>query len=517
MHDEYVDEMDYYNKWSLQQKLNYLAEESAMMKEIYGNNESIYEEYVNRQIELQRRMYDVAKEMAQEEVDVHDAYLEYVNDVIDKKVKALEEEKDEIEENNDAREEAIRLAELEKKLAEAKRNKVLIYRKGKGFVYEQDQTAVNEAQKELDDYLYEREKEKRIDAIQDEIDAWEDYRDKWNETVEAYNKEQTRLTALMYDGYASEKEILKQREDLITKYAESYAEAANKVAQANKLINSNTYDMEYDFEKGEFTSTATGDRYTGSYTSLYDEVQRTQKEIGTSGDTWAILPSGQKIKVNLNDQNKVTDSVPIGTTIVNKTGGWTITGGTAGAYEATEVKKKTSSSGGGGSSSGGSSGGSSNKGYYGETKDSSGKTNQQKYLEGLVSKGSSSSASATDKGNAEWAKQEIAAGRYASGTSGTDSDEIALVGEEGSELRILPKGTGVVPNPATETLMKFANNPASFINSLSTPNIASLSNSGYTEVFNVSGITVNANNAEEFINSLRTLKNKAIQRTSKRN
>ena len=90
------------------------------------------------------------------------------------------------------------------------------------------------------------------------------------------------------------------------------------------------------------------------------------------------------------------------------------------------------------------------------------------------------------------------------------------MGEEGAELRLLPKGSGVVPNPETQTLMKFAQNPASFINSLSTPDVSSLYSNGYSEIFNISGITVNANNAEEFINSFRTLKNKAIQKASKR-
>ena len=529
LHEDHINDMDYYNKWSLQQKLNYIAQEMSAMEKLYANNEILAEKFAETQRELQKQLYDTSKELAQQNLDVHDAYLEYVNNVIDKEVEALEEKKEALEEENDERKQAIELAELEEKLASAKRNKVLIYRKGQGFVYEQDQTAVNEAQKEIDEYLYEREKEKRIDAIQDEIDAWEDYRDEWNRTVEAYNEEQTRLTALMYEGYASEKDILRRRTDLIEDYADSYAKAAKKVAEASQMINSGIYDFEYDPDTGEFTTSSKGDYYAGGSgigDSVYSAAEYVRNNyIGNSGETWAILPSGNYVKVNVNDKDKVTDSIPVGSTVVNANGAWTVTGGTAGAYEAVEVKKTSSSSGGG--SSGGGSKGSGSSNITQQEKDhaqsildnynNSNKSNQQKYLESLVSKGSSDSASATDKGNAEWAKQELAAGKYAKGTTGTLSDEIAEVGEEGRELRILPKGTGVVPNPATETLMKFADNPAAFINSLSLPVMSSAFGGEHTEVFNISGITVNANNAEEFIKSLKGLKNKAIQKTSKRN
>ena len=331
----------------------------------------------------------------------------------------------------------------------------------------------------------------------------------------------------MYEGYASEKDILRRRTDLIEDYADSYAKAAKKVAEASQMINSGIYDFEYDPDTGEFTTSSKGDYYAGGSgigNSVYSAAEYVRNNyIGNSGETWAILPSGNYVKVNVNDKDKVTDSIPVGSTVVNASGAWTVTGGTAGAYEAVEVKKTSSSSGGGGGSKG-----SGSSGITQQEKDhaqsildnynkGSGKSNQQKYLESLVSKGSASSASATDKGNAEWAKQELAAGKYAKGTTGTLSDEIAEVGEEGRELRILPKGTGIVPNPATETLMKFADNPAAFINSLSLPVMSSAFGGEHTEVFNISGITVNANNAEEFIKSLKGLKNKAIQKTSKRN
>ena len=509
LHENYIDEMDYYNKWSLQQKLSYLAEEQAMMEKIYGQNTAIAEKFANEQEQLARKIYDTAKSIAEQDLDVHEAYLDYVNNIIDDRIKSLQEDREELEKDNKERERAIQLAELEKKLAEAKRNKVLIYRKGQGFVYEEDQTAVNAAQKDIDDYTAEVEKEKRLDAIDEEIKSWEEYKNKWNETVNAYNKEQTRLTALMYEGYADEKSILQQKTDLIDKYAESYAKAAMKVAQSQQMINSGIYDMKYNSDSESFTSTQKGNQYTASG-NLASEVRQAQSMIGNSGQTWAILPNGQSVAVNVNSSNKVTDSVPIGSTIVNKSGAWTITGGEAGNYQAKAVDMSSGSSSGGGSSS------SSSKSSSSSSKSSSSGSSSSKETISKVAKSviNSSSLPSVVKNAAKSVVSKVLG--YASGTEGTTDDNIALVGEEGAELRLLPKGSGVVPNPETQTLMKFAQNPASFINSLSTPDVSSLYNNGYSEIFNISGITVNANNAEEFINSFRTLKNKAIQKASKR-
>ena len=500
LHDTYISDMDYYNKWSLGEKLNYLAQEQAAMEKFYANNQILAEEYANKSKDIAKQIYETSRSLAEQNLDTHDTYLEYVNNVLDDKIDKLRDEQEELSKTNNEREQAIKLAELEKKLAEAKRNKVLIYREGKGFVYEQNQTAVNEAQKNLDDYLTERESQKRIDAIDEEIKALEDYKNEWNDTVKNYQREQTKLTAMMYEGYADEKDILSKKKGLIQDYANSYAKAAQDIARYNQQINSDIYGYSYNEETGQYTLNNTGlNLYGNGLGNLSSEISTTQKEIGNSGGTWAILPSGQKIPVNINANNKVTDSVPIGTTIVNKAGAWTITGGEPGNYQA--VSATTSSSNSSGSSSSKSSGSSSGKSGVSDSMKSVAKS--------IVSSSSLNSA----------AKSVItkAIDKFADGTAGTDSDRLALVGEEGAELRLLPKGSGVVPNPETETLMKFASNPVGFINSSITPTVSSLLSGGNTDIFNVNGVSVYANNADEFINSLKTLKNKAIQKTRKRN
>lgn len=578
MHERYIEDMDYYNRWSLQQKLQYIATEKQAMIELYGENEELAEEFYENLKNMDKNIYDVSGQIAQQNLDVHDSYLEYVNDIIDDKIKLLEEEREKLNETNKEREQAIKLAELEKKLAEAKRNKVLIYREGQGFVYEQDETKVNEAQKEIDDYMMEREKEKRLEAIEKEIEGWEDYREEWNNTVEAYEREQTRLTALMYDGYASEKEILEKRTDLIVEYADSYAKAAQKVKEYNEMINSNRYDWEYDLDKEKFETEKKEDLYERPSNTKIKEIQR---QIGNSGNTYAILPDGTLKKVNLNSDNKVTDSLDVGSIVVNSAGAWQVTGGKPGAYTSNAIdlnssvsasKNPTSggNSGGGGSFSntpaGGSYGGTSDGmsaadkaaisaagDRYNEAKangDTAGMEKAHADAEAIRNKygysggddgsqkiptsgGSSGGGSKNNNKNTSSASSTASKvvstvssvissivsslTKHADGTMGTPSDELSIVGEEGRELKLLPKGTGVIPNPATETLLKFANNPASFIKALDATNVSSLQGENHTEIFEINGVSVNANNADEFINSLRSLKNKAIQKTSKRN
>ena len=55
---------------------------------------------------------------------------------------------------------------------------------------------------------------------------------------------------------------------------------------------------------------------------------------------------------------------------------------------------------------------------------------------------------------------------YANGTTGIGNNELALVGENGAELQVLPRGTGILPNPITENLWKFGSNPVAYLDSL---------------------------------------------------
>lgn len=99
-------------------------------------------------------------------------------------------------------------------------------------------------------------------------------------------------------------------------------------------------------------------------------------------------------------------------------------------------------------------------------------------------------------GNLGWVSMSQISG-YANGTLGVDKDQIAIVDENGRELQIpngkggritkLEKGTGVIPNPATEKLMALSEQ---------------LDNNG--------SLVINGRTIEEYINDMAKMQNIAV-------
>ena len=92
--------------------------------------------------------------------------MEYETKMIDKQISALEEQKKALEDVNNVREKELALIKAKQKLEDAKTNKQKYYREGVGFVYEANQDAILEAQKEVES----AERAKDEEAIQRDID-----------------------------------------------------------------------------------------------------------------------------------------------------------------------------------------------------------------------------------------------------------------------------------------------------------------------------------------------------------
>lgn len=85
---------------------------------------------------------------------------------LDTQISKLQEQRDLLNEINDAKSKAIELEKKQQALQEAKQNKTnLIYHEGFGFSYEADQSAINDAQRDLDDYNFELDQEQFDKAI----------------------------------------------------------------------------------------------------------------------------------------------------------------------------------------------------------------------------------------------------------------------------------------------------------------------------------------------------------------
>ena len=93
------------------------------------------------------------------------------------------------------------------------------------WIWETDKEAIDEAQKDLDDFLNDQEiadlEEKRDEAlatIDDQIEAWEKYKDSWDEVVDDYETQQAKLILAQKLGADAESQILQQRLEVLEKF-----------------------------------------------------------------------------------------------------------------------------------------------------------------------------------------------------------------------------------------------------------------------------------------------------------
>ena len=176
---------------------------------------------------------EAGKEALQRQKENYDDALDYINDLADKEIKALEKQKKKEQEYWDAKIKALQkqneeldkqleLEEALESLAKAENTRVRIYREGKGFVYESDVAAVNEAQKNLDEVRRKQAYEKELEDLQNQkqasedkydekIQYWEDYKDLWQEAADSYENNQKRLIAQQIFGVNEEQKNWEKR------------------------------------------------------------------------------------------------------------------------------------------------------------------------------------------------------------------------------------------------------------------------------------------------------------------
>ena len=108
---------------------------------------------------------------------------EAMSEDIDKRIDALNKQKEALEEANDEEERAITLAKLKAELEKARTQRTVRKYTGNGYEWVADESAVKEAQDNLNDQQREWRKEDAEKAIDDQIDALNDLKDKYSEAM----------------------------------------------------------------------------------------------------------------------------------------------------------------------------------------------------------------------------------------------------------------------------------------------------------------------------------------------
>lgn len=290
---------------------------------------------IDKEIDRLEHQWDDLKEQLEDEKNNLDAAMNGATYLIEKRTKALQKERealddsyqpridalqdelDKLNETNDAQEKAIELARKKAAMDAAKANRsVRVYREGKGFVWEADESEVKsteedyndalrqkeqeDAQKALEDQkaALEKELENKKQELQDKIDAYDEYKDKLSEGQNEYtNSKNVAILRQLY-GANADQMILNMDQAMIDKITTDYM---------NNM--SNTDHVENQIKENQKLIDQLED-YKSKWEEVADAYETEQNRINTVarlGADWEEKILGQRTDVLDNFKNHYID------------------------------------------------------------------------------------------------------------------------------------------------------------------------------------------------------------------
>lgn len=423
--EDYIDDRNDFNDWGADSEVEAWKRVLEWQEEWYKKGLVDYETYCEKHKEATKNLIKAEKEAwkkaKEEEIDrletqqdAYEALFDLVADKAQEEIDKLQDERDKIEESYDKQIEALQKVneELDEQiereqaiddLARARQTKVMVYKDGR-FQYINDVDAVSEAKENL--YQIERDqklkeeterleklKEEALQHIDDQIEEWEKYKEEWASVVSDYEKKQKELLVQQQLGIKLEGENWKERLGNLEDYISQYEALMDRLAQAQEEL----------------------------------EEMEEEQSSGGGGHSGSGMGAGSAI----------------GGVIGGPAGG--IIGGAIGGMIGNAIDKVTGGNKGSSSSSG--------KHYTADSKGnapSSAKPGDVVHTGGgsyqVVSPGTPGS-----KYNPSSGKWSV---KLAKGTKNATGG-MALVGENGPEMRILNRGDGVIPTNLTNNLWKW--------------------------------------------------------------
>lgn len=237
---------------ALKTQADYMRSIGANQSEINALSAKWWD-YEKEILDIQKEMVKIGKEIAETRKDAYETTFNYISNLIDKEIDALEEQRDTIEETYDAQidalketnnelEKQIKYEELLKNLAEAKSKKLLVYKDGK-YQYVSDISAISEAQEALDAFNREKQfeqtvknlenaKDAELKAIDEQIKGFEKYKEAWSSVVSNYKESQDKLIAEQILGISLENDNWQTR---LSNLADFVAEYNSIMSQIESL------------------------------------------------------------------------------------------------------------------------------------------------------------------------------------------------------------------------------------------------------------------------------------------
>lgn len=405
---------------------------------------------IDKEIDRLEHQWDDLKEKLEKDKDNLDSAINGANWVIEQRVKELEKANDELEDSyqpridalqdeidklneaNDAQEEAISLAQKKAALDAALAAKnVRVYREGKGFVWEADESTVKSAEEDYNDALRDKEHNDAIDKLtkekealekeledkkqanQDKIDAYNDYKEKLDDAQNAYtNAKNLEILRKLY-GDNADQMILNMDQSMIDKITSDYTENMRQTDYVEDQIEQNKKLIDQLEE------------YKSKWEEVADAYETEQNRINTVariGADWEEKILGQRMDVLTDFKNHYVDVLK-------------------------QIKDKTKEV---------------------EDLELQIKVVEKKYNE-------DNAEIEKQKKELQWEKNEITRANHATGIMNVAAFERARVDEAGPEIVVrqpeagrytsLEVGDGVVPGNLTRRLFSAAINPEAFVES----------------------------------------------------
>lgn len=483
---------------------------------------------------IQKQIDDIS-ELAQQRDDYYSDEIEKLNELSQKEEDYYNDKIAQIQDVNDKLEDEIQYQQLLDNLEKAKKTKVKVYHEGQGFVYDVDQSAVTEAQKELDEYKRKKESERRIKALETERDKKKAIYDQQIKDLEAQQKAEKANYDLQTKQLEQHKKDVEKHYDDIIAYWNNWNDQFQKQVDAyknhqNALLAEQLTGINFENQNwrtrlnnlGGFVNNyrakcAELEEVTRRLNQITDDYERAQARAnsaygggggsaGGGGGGHSAGGGGSAPHVNMSHVvNRVTNAAvsAISSMFTSSPIGHVYTwhGGTP--YQRKEHgkwKNYTTADG--------------NHGFKVTSQDGTyyyGTSHRGNYIR--VKK---SLAIATNRPNA-----------YASGTPSVKENEVAIVGDSpnselviGSKLNGTPinlqKGSGVVNAKSTKTIAGLLNN----LSNLSSNNISSnLTNNNQQSVI-IENVTIDGakiHDVNSFVNELQNIKGIALQRAYRKN
>lgn len=307
------DMMDYYDKKLDASKMSYKEycdSVSKMLADMHNSgkiSDKDWYDYTKTMLEKQKDAYDRAlsaiTRRLQKEIDAWQAKIDALNDqndalndqkdnydkilsavsnVYDKEIGRLNEQKDLLQDQidalndkNDALDLQYRKEQALYALQKAQQQRTRkLYVEGKGYIYDTDNEAIRDAQKDLDDITNEElinSLQKEQDKIQESIDILEKYKEKWNEIPDAWDKAVSEQLAIELWGQEYEKLILMNRTSDIENFKTKYLKIQSQINDNEQLIKSYEEKVEYYTKLKEQWQSLT-DEYSNSVDDMYAKM-----------------------------------------------------------------------------------------------------------------------------------------------------------------------------------------------------------------------------------------------------